>query len=430
MLTADDAQLAAREKELPGLALLLDEDAFASVLREHLPAAGVNGAKEFYARYKPGRSCVVAYRVQLGGEELDVYARALRRESFDRIEDMVRRAPAAGPLGPGGLLIAAAAVSVYAFPNDRRIPAMRQLDDADGRSLLLSEVLPDRPQLWEARASRLRYWPERRFVARLRGADGQAAALKLYAERSYGSAGHNAEAFESRGPLRLPRCIGRADDLRALAFEWLPGQKLDGLLVKQGFDESILARTGAALAQLHLQDPAGLARQDASKRAGFMRARTGWVATVRPELAERVDAVAGKLEQELSDDHGADRSLHGDFSPTQVLVEGDRVAIIDLDDAVRGDPAEDLGVFISRLELRTVRGKLSAERRETLISALLDGYESQAGEGTVDRRRVRRHVAAALVRRLPGAFRRRAPNWIGLMEATLARAEDISSEPC
>ena len=77
-----------------------------------------------------------------------------------------------------------------------------------------------------------------------------------------------------------------------------------------------------------------------------------------------------------------------------------------------------------------MRGKLSAERREALISALLDGYESQAGEGTVDRRRVRRHVAAALVRRLPGAFRRRAPNWIGLMEATLARAEDISSEPC
>ena len=85
MLNADDAQLAAREKELPGLALLLDEDAFASVLREHLPAAGVKGAKEFYARYKPGRSCVVAYRVQVGGEQLDVYARALRREPCNRL---------------------------------------------------------------------------------------------------------------------------------------------------------------------------------------------------------------------------------------------------------------------------------------------------------------------------------------------------------
>ena len=429
MLTQDDAELAAGEQALPGLALLLDEDAFASALRERLPDAGVAGAEEFYARYKPGHSCVVAYRVTVGEEELDVYARAMRRESFDRIEDMSARAPVRGSLGPGGLLLDDDAISIYAFPNDRRIETMRLLG-VTTRPKLLSELLPDRPDLWGAAASRLRYWPERRFVARLQGENGESAALKLYAERSYGSAGHNAVGFQSRGPLRLPACIGRSDGRRSLAFEWLPGQRLDGLLVKDGFDASLLARVGAALAELHSQEPAGLPKQNRAARSGFLSARAGWVAIVRPELAERVGALASKLEGELTKGHGAEASLHGDFSPAQVLVDGDAVSIIDFDDAVRGDPAEDLGVFISRLELRTLRGKLSAERREQLVTALLEGYKAHAGPDTVDRLRVRRHVAAELVRRLPGAFRRRASGWTGLMTATLARAEEISREAC
>jgi Ser/Thr protein kinase RdoA (MazF antagonist) len=428
MLTADDERLAAREQALPGLALLLDEDAFAAALRERLPDAGVGGAEEFYARYKPGHSCVVAYRVRVGDEELDVYARAMRRESFDRIEDMSARAPVRGSLGPGGLLLADVAISIYAFPNDRRIETMRLLGGAATRLKLLSEVLPARPHLWEAAASRLRYWPERRFVARLQGENGESAALKLYAERSYGSAGNNAVGFQSRGPLRLPACVGRSDSRRVLAFEWLPGQRLDGLLIKDGFDASLLAHVGAALAELHSQDPAGLPKQNRAARSGFLRARAAWVAIVRPELAERVGALASKLEDELTRGHGAEASLHGDFSPAQVLVDGDAVSIIDFDDAVRGDPAEDLGVFISRLELRTLGGKFRAERREQLVTALLEGYEAHAGPDTVDRLRVRRHVAAELVRRLPGAFRRRAPDWIALMTATLARAEEISRE--
>jgi aminoglycoside phosphotransferase (APT) family kinase protein len=427
MLTPDDAAVAAREEALPGLALLLDADAFAAALRERLPDAGVTSASEFYARYKPGRSSVVAYRVKVGDAEVDVYARAMPRASFEGIEDMRQPAPVAGPLGAGELLLEDAAVSVWVFPNDRDIEALALLGRPDTRAELLAEVLPDRPALWGAHAARLRYWPERRFVARLETEDGDGAALKLYAERSYRAAGHNALAFVSRGELRLAECLGRSDRHRAVAFEWLPGRPLDQVMVDPGFDDSTLASVGAALAEIHAQQPPGLTRRSPGAESKFLHTRARWVGSVRPDLAERTRILAEHIDRELQGHTAAaECSIHGDFTPRQVLVTADGVSIIDLDDATLGEPAEDLGVFISRLELLAVSGNLTAARAQAFVRALLDGYEASAGPGSVDRPAVTRHVAAELVRRLPGAFRRRGDNWMSVMVATLARAEEIA----
>jgi len=415
MLTPDDASVAAREEALPGLALLLDAEAFAAALREQLPDAGIAGASEFYARYKPGRSCVVAYRVQAGDTDVDVYARAMPRESFERIE-----------ADEGVLLLEDAAVSVCVFPHDEEIETLARLGRPDTRSKLLAEVMPDRPALWDAKAERVRYWPERRFVARLETENGDAAAFKLYAERSYKGAGHNACAFVPRGELRLAECLGRSDRHRALAFEWLPGRVMDQLMVEPGFDDSTLARVGAALAELHAQQPPGLEPRSPEAESKFLHTRARWVGTVRPELAERTRTLAERIDTALQGHSPAGSPIHGDFTPRQVLVAPDGVSIIDLDDATLGEPANDLGVFISRLELMAVSGSLSAARAQALVSTLLDGYEARAGPGSVDRPAVTRHCAAELVRRLPGAFRRRGDNWMKLMEATLERAEEIA----
>jgi aminoglycoside phosphotransferase (APT) family kinase protein len=415
MLGQDDAELAAREQMLPGLALLLDEEAFAAALRERLPDAGVTSASQFHARYKPGHACVVAYSVKAGDADVDVYARAMPRASFERVEP-----------GVGALLLDDAAVYVHMFPKDREIETLALLGRPDSRSELLAEVLPDRPALWEADPYRLRYRPEQRFVARLEGVDGERAVLKLHArERSYGKAARNAVAFGSRGPLRVPACVGRSDRLLATALEWLPGENLDVLIGEPGFDASLVASVGAALAELHLQAPAGLPRQDPLAGSN-LRNWAVLVTDLRPDLAARMGELSERLEHELGKRPAADRSIHGDFGPTQVLVADGSVSIIDLDSAVRGDPVEDLGVFIAKLERRVVNGKLSAARSQKLVAELLAGYEAHAGAGAIDRVRLRCHVASTLVRRLPGAFGRRAPDWRSRMGATLARAEEIA----
>ena len=62
---AGDRFVAARDAALPGLSLLLDDAAVASTLREHVPDAGVRGAKSSYIRYKHGTNCLVAFELSL-----------------------------------------------------------------------------------------------------------------------------------------------------------------------------------------------------------------------------------------------------------------------------------------------------------------------------------------------------------------------------
>src|SRR5438093_582994 len=82
MLCPADTDLVRRDPALPGLALLLDPDAFAADLRQAVPGIEVEGGRITYVRYKPGTSCLVGYRLAAAGYEA---ARV-----------------GAGPFGPGG----------------------------------------------------------------------------------------------------------------------------------------------------------------------------------------------------------------------------------------------------------------------------------------------------------------------------------------
>jgi hypothetical protein len=68
-----------------------------------------------------------------------------------------------------------------------------------------------------------------------------------------------------------------------------------------------------------------------------------------------------------------------------VLVNGEAVAIINLDWACFGDPADDLGNFLSQIEPFTLRGKLSSDPCESLREVLLEGH-SQANHGILPER--------------------------------------------
>ncbi len=425
MISPDDAELAARDPKLPGLATLLDEEGFAAALRRRLPQVEIGGTRETYARYKPGKSSVVAYKLDVGGAGLDVYARAHRPESFARLGAISERAPVRGPLGPGGVLLDDVAVAVYAFPNDRRLRSLADFGDERNRSSLLREILTGHPGLWHSASRTLRYWPERRFVGELRRDQTERAVVKVYSQEAYGAASRNSESFVSRGPLRVARRLGRSDSRRLLVFEWLPGRVLDEAMGEPDFDSASIRAAGAALAELHAGDASGLRPTDAEAAAAFLMARANWINAVRSDLGGYARSLALRLAEQLRRVHRADTAIHGDFTPRQVLLEHDAVSIIDLDDAARGDPAADLGLFLSRLELRVLEGTLARERVEEFREVLLEGYRSNTNRQSVDELRITRHVAAELVRRAPGTFRRRTPGWLRRIQPILERAEQL-----
>lgn len=429
VIADDDAELARRDPALPGLATLLDDDAFASALRSAAPDAGLETAHASYARYKPGTSCLVSYRLDVGGAEVDAYARAHPLDDLAKLEPARGRADTSGPPWRTPVLLAELGIAVYPFPHDRRLRSLAGLADPGRRRALLARALPERPDLWEAGLRRLRYKPERRFVAELTADTGARALLKAYDDGDYRGASRNAKVFVSRGSLRVAQRLGRSPGRRVLVTEWLPGRELMEGLAGEAPDLDATAMAGAALAELHGQRPHRPGHHTSQGEAETVHEAAGAVGAVCPALAERARRLAVAIAAELAATAFAAVTIHGDFSADQVLVGDGTAAIVDLDHAVRSDPRTDLGSFTARLERDVLAGKLSSGRANAATAALLDGYRDRArGEFDGVKRGtgwIRPHTAARLLRLAPEPFRYREQDWHDGVEALLTRVQAI-----
>jgi tRNA A-37 threonylcarbamoyl transferase component Bud32 len=423
MLSATETDLTRRDPSVPGLATVLDPDAFIAALHRAAPQADLRTAHLAYARYKPQSFCRATYQLDVAGAALDLDIRACRRDELTQWLEDGEAASVATPLGPGRIVLADCAVLVTAFPNDLKLPALQPLADAGKRKRLLRELLPDFPKLWLGDLRVLRYRPERRYVAELRAPDGTQALLKAYTRKAYSRGKGNAQAFASRGLLRIGRLLGWSDHHRLLAFEWLPGRLLMDLCTAAEVEWDTVTRAGAALAALHAQDSAALSRWTREAEAKDLRSLAAELGFICPPLARRAEELGQRLAKELSGAPAMRWALHGDFSANQALVSDEEVAIIDLDWACRGDPADDLGNFLAQTERKALRGELSPDRVERAKEALLRGYALGAGGALPER--IELYTAVEVFRRTRFPFRAREAEWPERTEALLERAEKI-----
>src|SRR5205809_7663290 len=92
MLSAADAQFVRRDLALPGLATMLDPEAFAGALAPFMPAIDPGSARIEYVRYKPGKNRIVAFRVRVAGMEAELCPTADRAFCRSRPTPPPRRA--------------------------------------------------------------------------------------------------------------------------------------------------------------------------------------------------------------------------------------------------------------------------------------------------------------------------------------------------
>lgn len=422
MLSPADAALAARDPAIPGLAVLLDPEAFAAALRAELPGAGIGAVEPTYVRYKPATNCLVAYRAELPGGAAMLYARAYAATLRHKLGHAVRLREQPGALGAGGLALEAHGVGVYSWPHDHELPALPRLARPRRRARLLAAICPARDDLPGAGLALLRYRPERRYVGRLAGDGRGDALLKLYCARDYPQARAAAAAFHPEGPLDVAAPLGCADDERALLLPWRQGLPLADMLGDEAGGPAAVRLAGAALAALHAQPAGGLPGELRDEPAAELAAAAGAVAAVCPELAPRVARLAAMLSAALREAPARLRPLHGDFYADQVLVGAGRATLLDLDNARWGDPAADLGTFAAHLRRAVALGLLAEGRAAALAEALREGYAEVAPPPGP--RRVGPYVALGLLRLAPEPFRYRAPGWPAGVAALVAAAED------
>ena len=88
------------------------------------------------------------------------------------------------------------------------------------------------------------------------------------------------------------------------------------------------------------------------------------VARAHPDLAPRIDALIAVMDRPEDE-----RTLVlGDFSPKNILVHSGGLILLDFECAHAGDPAFDLGFFLSHLLLKTIRAALAESRLGSRVS--------------------------------------------------------------
>lgn len=97
--------------------------------------------------------------------------------------------------------------------------------------------------------------------------------------------------------------------------------------------------------------------------------------------------------------------VHGDFSPKNILVHHDGLTLVDFETAHAGDPAFDLGFFLSHLLLKAFRAAPSETPYLALLDAFWHAYRKRT-EGRFDTQALERrtcgHAAACALARVDG----------------------------
>ena len=409
---AGDRALVRAEPRLPGLAALLDEDAFAELLATWLPGAGVSRVRAEYVRYKPGTSCLVSYRVESAAGERIVHARAERDDAGRRLQRLAALADRPTALGPGALVLEERALAVLPFPNDRRLPALRALAAPATRRALVGGSAGE--------LEVLAYKPERRLVARAGD-----VVLRAYTADGWPAAARAVAGVGRPGGVRVPEIRRVADAQQVLSLAWMPGRAVEALLGTP--DAAPATLVAAALRALHDAAPAGdLPTRRGTWDVASLTAAGGSAEVAGAAVGREARGLAERLAERLAGRAPGGAVLHGDFSIDQVLVDDEGAILVDFDAATLGNPVDDLASCLGDLELRVIEGRLDARQAEAFAEGLLEAYAAGAD---VRDDELGVLTAAALLRRVAEPFRRRRADWPAKMEAVVRRAAELVRRP-
>ncbi|MFQ5600770.1 MAG: phosphotransferase family protein, partial [Candidatus Krumholzibacteriia bacterium] len=394
-----------RDDLLPGLGTLLDAQQVARILEQHANGSfgQIESCRVFYVRYKPGTNCLIAISVrrveESAGSASEVLLCAKCYTESDYVNaarklDVHRWVERAGirPVIPLPELRSI----LYVFPNDSELAGLRLVAHPKRIQRILYESVPSYPQhVWRIsdrrlRATTVRYKPEKRAVLRIdtratHRSSGQHERLCVYM-RTYsddrGRAIHalmhelHAQFQQRPGPV-LPRPFVYLADQRCLFMEGLEGDPMLELL-DGSIGEDCVTRVATDLVALHRCGAASVPGRSAADLLQDARATESTLVQVAPELRDDVQEILRILDTRRPDSRrAAEGFVHGDFHHGQVLVQSDRVAILDFDRSYVGDPLADVGNFCAHLRV------LQAQKRIAdaggLSEAFVGAYAAATG---------------------------------------------------
>jgi hypothetical protein len=409
---------------LPGLATLIDPDAFAVALRLSCPGADITDVKLTKIRYSQAKSCRAEYEVVARGEKLRLCAKAHRRDALDKLALAPASRETRNPLGRNRVLFEELATVVTIFPHDDTLAAPRHFADPGTRRDRLRALLPERPDLWESKVRTLHYVSDKRYVVQLWTDAGSKAVLKFYTPSDFDHVAQvAARQPASTGSLQLARQIGCSRRHNMLAFEWLEGLSIGEAVSASELESEGGALIGKALAELHGLDPRGLISRADRPTPTRLRSYAQSIGFLCPDLAARVDRLAGLIASRFDDQPTVRCLIHGNFHANHVLLTDQAVAILDMDTLGIGEPAVDLGGVLGALELMKLKSRAPAKRLDQLQYTIVNRYKRAGGRASAET--ITLCTAIELLRSCKRPFRRRKPDWPARIQVIVEQTEKL-----
>ena len=228
--------------------------------------------------------------------------------------------------------------------------------------------------------------------------------------------------WESSGrSFPMPAPVGYLSAPRLTLQERVPGVRLGSVVETAGFRDRVV-ETAEAIALLHrLRFPVNATRRARDEVKSLQR----WgevVARIRSDLRSRITPFVEDVASEISARTQVLCAIHADFHHTNVLVDGERIRVIDYDEMSYGDPAVDVGRFLASLRIPTLRAFGNIHELDAVREAFFETYLRQTpGEAS----RIRLFEAASLVTSAASAFRIQRPNWDEEVSLLLDEAERV-----
>lgn len=207
---------------------------------------------------------------------------------------------------------------------------------------------------------------------RARGADLRTHRLaRLLMEFGFGP--------ESADGVSVPEPLGAVPELGLWLQARIGGRSAAALLRGRGA-VGVATRVADALHKLHRAPVNPGRRHTTGDEIGILRERLREMACARPEWAARLGRLAEACARAVAGVEADGRSLiHRDFYPDQVLLDGERLHLVDLDLCCRGDPALDVGNFVGHMIELSLREDGDAGAMDAPAAALVDRYVERTG---------------------------------------------------
>jgi hypothetical protein len=268
---------------------------------------------------------------------------------------------------------------------------------------------------WDATRGRAE---ERRFYAQVYHSEVRAEQTHQVHQALWDKAGMGDTGFT------VARPIAYLSGLRTLLQEEAPGTPLLDLLLHRE-EEAVPAvrRAARALASLHLSHVDTPRHHSLRDEVASLEGRAEvlkWACPhLRPNIEDIVDAVVAGLEEVPP------APTHLAFAFDHIMVEGDRLTLIDLDGFAEADPVLDVAIVLAHLTTESLISALPPDRAREAARVLVEEYFAYVPKDW--RVRLPLLYAGALLKTAAGIFITQQADWPDEIEV-LVREAKISLE--